>query len=67
MHKKFPVFVTMDEHGRTEAPLRVTNDSTELEAYVKTLAPATPIAVEATGAWYWFVDRLERGKWKSGQ
>jgi transposase len=59
MHKKFSVFVTMDEHGRTGAPVRVTNDSTELDAYLKTLAPGTPIAVEASGGWYWFVDRLE--------
>ena len=59
MHKKFSVFVTMDEHGRTGAPVRVVNDSLELDAYLKTVSPGTAIAVEASGGWYWFVDRLE--------
>lgn len=60
------MFVTMDEHGRTEAPVRVANDSTGLEAYVKTLAAGTPIAVEARSGWYWFVDRLGRREWMCG-
>ena len=59
MHKKFSVFVTMDEHGRTKAPVKVANDSLELNAYLKTLRPGASVAVEASGGWYWFVDRLE--------
>jgi transposase len=60
MHKKFSVFVVMDEHGRTSAPVKVANDSLELESYLRKLKPGTPIAVEASGGWYWFVDRLEQ-------
>jgi transposase len=59
MHKKYSVFVTMDEQGRTQAPVRVANDSLELGAYLKKLPAGTPVAVEASGGWYWFVDRLE--------
>ena len=59
MHKKFSVFVTMDERGRVEAPFKVANDSLELQAYVRSLAAGTPVAVEASGGWYWFVDVLE--------
>jgi len=59
MHKKFSVFVTMDELGRTKAPVKVANDSLELNAYLKTLKSGAPVAVEASGGWYWFVDRLE--------
>ena len=59
MHKKFSVFVTMDELGKLGGAVRVANDSLELSAYLKTLTPGTPVAVEASGGWYWFVDRLE--------
>ncbi len=59
MHKKFSVFVAMDERGRTSAPVKVANDSLELEAYLKKIPEGTPVAVEASGGWYWFVDRLE--------
>jgi len=60
MHKKYSVFVTMDEHGRLSEPRKVANDSLELDSYLKTLEEATPVAVEASGGWYWFVDRLEQ-------
>jgi hypothetical protein len=59
MHKKFSVFVAMDERGRTSPPVKVSNDSLELEAYLKKIPKGTPVAVEASGGWYWFVDRLE--------
>lgn len=59
MHKKFSVFVAMDERGRTSAPVKVSNDSLELDAYLKKIPEGTPVAVEASGGWYWFVDRLE--------
>ena len=56
MHKKFSVFVTMDERGRVEAPVKVANDSLELQEYLRSLATGTPVAVEASGGWYWSVD-----------
>ena len=60
MHKKYSVFVTMDEHGHLSEPRKVANDSLELDSYLKTVEEATPVAVEASGSWYWFVDRLEQ-------
>jgi transposase len=59
MHKKYSVFVAMDERGRYEPAVKVANDSLELRAYLQKLPPATAVAVEASGAWYWFVDELE--------
>ncbi len=59
MHKKFSVFVAMDERGRTSPAVKVSNDSLELEAYLKKIPAGTPVGVEASGGWYWFVDRLE--------
>ena len=59
-HKKFSVFVTMDERGRLEAPVTVANDLLELRAYLGSLPAGSAVAVEASGGWYWFVDELEQ-------
>jgi transposase len=37
----------------------VNHGSRELRDYLATLEPETPIAVEASGGWYWFMDELE--------
>ena len=37
MHKKYSVFVTMDEHGHLSEPRKVANDSLELDSYLKTV------------------------------
>jgi transposase len=60
LHKKYSVFVTMDEQGRTSAPVTVANDRLELGQFLKSVEENTPVAVEASGSWYWFVDRLEQ-------
>jgi transposase len=59
LHKKYAVFVAMDEKGHKEAPIKVATDSLELAEYLKTLEAGTPVSVEASGSWYWFVDLLE--------
>lgn len=59
MHKRFSVFATIDEQGKVNKPVKVVNDSLELRPYLATLPPGTPVAVEASGGWYWFVDELE--------
>ena len=59
MHKRFSVFVAMDETGKTSKPEKVVNDSLELSEFLKKIPEGTPVAVEASGGWYWFVDRLE--------
>jgi transposase len=59
MHKKFSVFVVMDESGRYEPAVKVSNDTLELRACLEKLPKGAPVAVEASGGWYWFVDELE--------
>jgi transposase len=59
MHKKYCVFVVMDEKGRVSPADTVANDILELRAYLKKLPAGAPVAVEASGSWYWFVDELE--------
>jgi transposase len=58
-HARYSVFVTMDELGRVAKPVRVNHGSRELRDYLATLEAGTPVAVEASGGWYWFLDELE--------
>jgi transposase len=58
-HARYSVFVGVDEAGRVGPAVRVNHGSRELRDYLATLEPETPIAVEASGGWYWFMDELE--------
>jgi len=49
----------MDENGGLYPAVTVSNDPLELGAYLAKLPVGAPVAVEATGGWYWFVDELE--------
>ena len=59
-HARYSVFVSMDEKGKVSAPVRVEHQSRDLRDYLAGLEQGTPVAVEASGGWYWFVDELER-------
>ena len=59
-HKKFSVFVSVDQHGKPSRPVRVDHDRNLYCEYLRTLPPASEIALEATGHWYWIVDAMER-------
>ncbi|HEX8713420.1 MAG TPA: IS110 family transposase [Terracidiphilus sp.] len=58
-HARYSVFVSIDEQGRVGPAVRVEHGSRELRDYLATLAAGTPVAVEASGGWYWFFDELE--------
>jgi transposase len=59
-HQRYSVFVTMDEKGEAGVPVRVEHSGGELRKFLGTLPPGAPVAVEASGGWYWFVDALEQ-------
>lgn len=58
-HRKYSVFVALDEQGTTTPPVRVEHDRQKFRMFLRHLPPGTDIAVEATGSWYWLVDELE--------
>jgi transposase len=58
-HRKYSVFVAMDEQGRTTAPLRVEHQQREFRNFLRHIPAGTDVAVEATGSWYWLVDEIE--------
>lgn len=59
MHKRYSVFVEMDETGKAGRAVRVEHRNGEMEAYLAKLPPGTPIAIEASGGWYWLFDLME--------
>jgi transposase len=59
-HKKYSVFVTMDETGKTGKADRVTHDLETYRKYLKTLPPGVTIAIESVGNWYWMIDEMEK-------
>ena len=50
----------MDEKGKVGDAVRVEHGSRELRDYLSSLEKGTPVAVEASGGWYWFMDELEK-------
>ena len=58
-HARYSVFVSVDETGRIGAPVRVDHFGRDLRDYLQGLEKETPVAVEASGGWYWFMDELE--------
>lgn len=58
-HKKFSVFVSVDEHGKPSRPVRVDHDRDLYCRYLRSLPEGSKIALEATGHWYWIVDAME--------
>ncbi len=59
-HKKYSVFVSMNEQGQCEAPVRIEHTREALRAFLAELPPGSPIAVETIGNWYWLVDEMEQ-------
>ena len=58
-HARYSVFVSVDETGRVGPPVRVDHFGRDLRDYLAGLEKETPVAVEASGGWYWFMDELE--------
>jgi transposase len=63
------VGIDLDKHSSQIAILtedgevvqqRLANDVTRLEKFFGELPPHTPVAIEASGTWWWLVDLLER-------
>jgi imidazolonepropionase-like amidohydrolase len=59
-HKKFSVFVGVDEKGHAGEALRVAHDRQLYREFLGRLPPHSSIAVEASGSYSWLVDEMER-------
>jgi transposase len=59
-HKKFSVFVTVNEKGQASEATRVVHDRQFYREFLTRLPPRSTIAVEASGHYSWLVDEMER-------
>jgi transposase len=59
-HKKFSVFVAVNEKGHAGEALRVAHDPQLYREFLARLPAHSAIAVEATGSYSWLVDEMER-------
>ncbi len=50
-HKKFSVFVMVDEHGRASQPMRVEHEREAYRTVLQGLPAHSEIALEACGLW----------------
>ena len=58
-HKKFSVFVAVNEKGQADEGIRVAYDREVYRALLSRLPPRSAIAVEASGHYSWLVDEME--------
>ena len=58
-HRRYSVFVSVDSNGKASPPTRVEHDREEYRKFLKTLPEASPVAVEASGGWYWLMTELD--------
>jgi transposase len=59
-HKKYSVFVGVDERGHASEAMRVAHDRQLYREFLAQLPPNSVIAVEASGHYSWLVDEMER-------
>lgn len=58
-HQRYSVFVRVSSKGEAGPAERVENDRSVLRRFLRRLPPGSPVAVEASGGWYWLVDEIE--------
>lgn len=59
-HKKYSVFVVVDEQGQAGRPIRVLHDRELYREFLAQLPKKSSIAIEASGHYGWLVDEMER-------
>ena len=59
-HKKFSVFVAVNEKGQAGEALRVNHERPLYREFLARLPAGSSIAVEASGTYNWLVDEMER-------
>lgn len=59
-HKKFSLFIAMNERGEYGRASRVSHDRERFRAFLAELPAGSHIALETSGSYYWMVDEFER-------
>ena len=59
-HKKFSLFIAMNENGEYGRPMRVAHQREQMRAFLEDLPTGSQIALETSGSYYWLVEEMER-------
>jgi transposase len=59
-HKKYSVFVTINEGGNVGKFERVEHDKELYRKYLNYLPTGSRIAIESVGNWYWMIEEMEK-------
>jgi transposase len=59
-HKKFSLFVAINEKGEYGRAMRVGHDRPVFREFLQNLPPGSQIALETSGSYYWLVEEMER-------
>jgi transposase len=59
-HKKFSLFVAMNEEGEYGQAIRVRHEREVIRAFLEDLPEGSQIALETSGSYYWLVEEMER-------
>jgi transposase len=59
-HKKFSLFIALNQEGGYGKPMRVAHDREQMRAFLEALPAGSRIALETSGSYYWLVDEMER-------
>jgi len=58
-HKKYSVFVAVNERGESAEALRVGHEREQYRQFLQRLPAGSQVALEASGHYYWIVDEME--------
>lgn len=61
-HKKFSLFIAMNEDGEYGKAIRVGHERERMRAFLEALPAGQRIALETSGSYYWLVDEMERAR-----
>jgi transposase len=59
-HKRYSVFVSMNDRGKSGVPVRVENNRALFREFLRELPSRSPIAIESVGNWYWMIEEMEK-------
>src|SRR6266481_1007629 len=59
-HKKFSLFIAMNEEGQYGQPMRVGHERERMRRFLEELPAGSRIALETSGSYYWLVEEMER-------
>src|SRR5947209_18566471 len=59
-HKRFSLFIAMNEEGEYGRPIRVGHERERMRAFLEALPVGSQIALETSGSYYWLVEEMER-------